>query len=133
MVAYPAAYTASTESSSESYHFIGVERRVLGAAAAGVGVVMTVLSLVLALVKARRTSVKRGVEDPTAGGVPVGGYGRNSENYAHLAEGFGSTNPTSAHDPDSEEEINQEWSNAQGGSPQVGVRTKRGDGARGGR
>ncbi len=135
--AEPAAYTTSAESSSESYYFIGAERRVLGAAAAGVGVGMTVLALVLglvlAIVKARRTPVKRGVEDPTAGGVPVGGYGRFSENYAHLAEGFGSTAPTSAHDPDSEEEINQEWSNAQGGGPQVGFGTKPGDGARGGR
>ncbi len=93
MEAEPAAYTMSAEASSESYYFIGVERWVLGAAAAGVATGMTMLALVLAIVKARRTSVKRGVEDPTAGGVPVGGYGRNSENYAHLAEDFGSTAP----------------------------------------
>ena len=133
MEAEPAAYTTSAGSSSESYYFIGVERRVLGAAAAGVGAGMTVLALVLAIVKARRTPVKRGVVDPTAGGAPVGGYGRNSENYAHLAEGFGSTAPTGAHDSDSEEEINQELSNAQGGGPLVAVTTKPGDGARGGR
>jgi LysM domain-containing protein len=133
MEAEPAAYTTSAESSTESYYFIGVERRVLGAAAAGVGAVMTMLALVLAIVKARRTSVKRGVEDPTAGGVPVGGYGRNSENYAHLAEGFGSTAPTSQRDPDAEVENNQELSNAQGGGPRVGFGTNPGDRARSGR
>jgi hypothetical protein len=133
MEAEPAAYTTSAESSTESYYFIGLERRVLGAAAAGVGAVMTMLALVLAIVKARRTSVKRGVEDPTAGGVPVGGYGRNAENYAHLAEGFGSTAPTSQRDPDAEVENNQELSNAQGGGPRVGFGTNPGDGAHHGR
>jgi LysM repeat protein len=133
MEAESAAYTTSAEASSESYYFIGVERRVLGAAAAGVGAMMTVLALVLAFVKARRMSVKRGIEDPTAGGVPVGEYGRNSENYTRLAKDFGSTAPTSERDSDSEEENNQELSNAQGGRPRVGVRTKPGDGARGGR
>jgi LysM repeat protein len=136
MEAEPAAHTtsaeSSTESSTESYYFIGVEGRVLGAAAAGVGVGMTMLALVLAIVKARRTSVKRGVEDPTAGGVPVGGYGRNSENYAHLAKDFGSTAPTSERDSDSEEN-NQELSNAQGGGPRVGFGTNPGNRARSGR
>jgi plastocyanin len=138
MEADPSAYTRSAESSPESSYFIGLEGRVLGAAAAGVGVGTTMLALVLAIVlaiiKARRTSVKRGVEDPTAaGGVPVGGYGRFSENYAHLAKDFGSTAPTSEPDSDSEEENNYEWSNAQGGGTRVGVRTNPGDGARSGR
>ena len=137
MEADPESYKTSAEASTEAYYFIGLEGRVLGAAAAGVGVGMTmlalVLALVLAIVKARRTSVKRGVEDPTAWGVPVGGYGRNSENYAPLPNGFGSTAPTSVRDSDSEEENNQELSDAQGGGPQVGVRTKPGDGAGGGR
>jgi hypothetical protein len=133
MEAEPAAHTTSAESSPEPYYLISVERRVLSAAALGVGVVMLVLALVLAIIMAWRRSVKRSVEGPTLGGVPVGGYGRYSENYAHLAEGFGSTAPTSAHDSDSEEEINHKLSNAQGGGPQVGVRTKPGDGARGGR
>jgi hypothetical protein len=133
MEAEPAAYTTSAESSPEPYYLISVERRVLSAAAAGVGAGMIVLALVLAIIMAWRRSVKRSVEDPTAGGVPVGGYGRYSENYAHLAEGFGSTAPTSEHDSDSEEEINHKLSNAQGGGPRVGVRTNPGDGARGGR
>jgi LysM domain len=138
MEADPESYKTSAEASTEAYYFIGLEGRVLGAAAAGVGVGMTmlalVLALVLAIVKARRTSVKRSVDDPTAaGGVPVGGYGRNSENYAHLAKDCGSTASTSERDSDSEEENNQELSNAQGGRTRVGFGTNPGDGAHHGR
>lgn len=134
MEADPESYKTSAEASTEAYYFIGLEGRVLGAAAAGVGVGMTMLALVLAIVKARSTSVKRGVDDPTAaGGVPVGGYGRNSENYAHLAKDFGSTASTSERDSDSEEENNQELSNAQGGRTRVGFGTNPGDGAHHGR